>query len=127
MRTVADAMLSPPVTVSPAATVQEASNAMLEGRTHAVVVADDRGRVLGVASADDVARALAAGRDATLTPIADVLEDAAGGGDGRRAAGGGAPAHAGRASTGGPGGGRQGPPRRPAASIPKPERRIGAA
>jgi len=75
MRTVADAMLTPPVTVSPAATVQETSNAMLEGRTHAVVVADERGRVHGVASADDVARALAAGRDATLTPIADVLED----------------------------------------------------
>ena len=61
MRTVADAMVRPVVVVEPSATIQSASAAMLDAGTHAAVVVDGH-RVFGLASAEDVATTLAAGR-----------------------------------------------------------------
>jgi CBS domain-containing protein len=73
MRTVADAMIATPVRVDPTATVQDASAAMLDAHSHAVVLVDGD-RVRGIATAQDVARALAEGRDAAATPIAVVAD-----------------------------------------------------
>jgi CBS domain-containing protein len=70
VQTVADDT-SPPVIVAPAATVQEASAAMLDARAHAALVVE-RGRVRGLVTADDVSRALADGRDASATPVAAI-------------------------------------------------------
>lgn len=73
MRTVAEAMLVPPALVAPATTIQEASQAMLDAETHAAIVVDD-GRVCGIATADDVARALTEGYDASETPIGVIAQ-----------------------------------------------------
>ncbi len=70
MRTVADAMTSPPVTVAPDTTIQAASAAMLDAHAHAAIVVEG-GRVRGLVTVDDVARALAAGAD---TPVGAVAE-----------------------------------------------------
>jgi CBS domain-containing protein len=72
MRTVADAM-SAPVVVEPETTIQAASAAMLDARAHAAVVVDG-GRVCGIATAGDVARALADGYDATETRIGAIAD-----------------------------------------------------
>jgi CBS domain-containing protein len=73
MRTVADAMVAPPVTVPPVATIQDTSAAMLDAHAHAAVVVQD-GRVCGIATADDVSRALAAGYDPAETEIGVIAE-----------------------------------------------------
>jgi CBS domain-containing protein len=67
MRTVADAMTKP-VIVEPSATIQNASAAMLDGRSEAAIVVEG-GKVRGLVSAEDVARALAEGLDPTETPV----------------------------------------------------------
>jgi CBS domain-containing protein len=67
MRTVADAMTTP-VIVERSATIQNASATMLDGRSDAAVVVEG-GKVRGLVSAEDVARALAEGLDPTDTPV----------------------------------------------------------
>jgi CBS domain-containing protein len=67
MKTVADAMTTPPVVVATSTSVQEASSAMLQRRAQVAIVTRD-GRVWGLVTAPDVARALADGLDATTTP-----------------------------------------------------------
>jgi CBS domain-containing protein len=73
MRTVADAMAAPPVTVDPGTTIRETSAAMLDAHAHAAVVVKD-GRVWGLATAEDISRALAEGYDATGTLIGAIAE-----------------------------------------------------
>ncbi len=68
MRTVADAMIAGPVTVDPTTSIQDASAAMLEAHSHAVVLVDG-GRVCGLATAEDVARGL--GSEASIGAVAD--------------------------------------------------------
>jgi len=68
MRRVSDAMIAPPVVVDPATTVQEAAGRMLDARAEVAVLVE-AGRVCGLATAEHVADALAAGRDASETPI----------------------------------------------------------
>lgn len=68
MRRVSDAMLAPPVVVDPATTIQEAAARMLDAHAEVAVLVD-AGRVCGLATAEHVAGALAAGHDATVTPI----------------------------------------------------------
>jgi CBS domain-containing protein len=72
MRTVADAMTAAPV-VSATTSIQAASSAMLERRAQAAIVVQD-GRVCGLVTAEDVARALADGLDATATPVEAIAE-----------------------------------------------------
>jgi len=67
VRTVADAMTKP-VIVEPSTTIQDASARLLDGRSAAVIVVE-RGKVCGLVSAADVARALAEGLDPTNTPV----------------------------------------------------------
>jgi len=67
MRTVADAMLEP-VIVELSTTIQNASAAMLDGRSDAAIVVE-HGKLRGLVSAADVARALAEGLDPTDTPV----------------------------------------------------------
>jgi CBS domain-containing protein len=67
MRTVADAMMEP-VTVEPSTTIQSASATMLDSRSGAAIVVED-GKLRGLVSAADVARALADGLDPTVTPV----------------------------------------------------------
>jgi CBS domain-containing protein len=67
MRTVADAMTKP-VIVELSATIQNASATMLDGRSEAAIVVKG-GKVCGLVSAEDVARALAASLDPTETPV----------------------------------------------------------
>jgi CBS domain-containing protein len=72
MRTVAEAMLEP-VWIAPTTTLQEAAAAMLDADAQAAVIVDG-GRARGVLTADDVARALAEGRDPSETAVAAVAE-----------------------------------------------------
>ena len=74
MRTVAEAM-NAPVTVAPGTTLQDAAAAMLAADAQAAVIVDG-GRARGLLTADDVARALAEGRDPAQTPVATVAEPA---------------------------------------------------
>ena len=67
MRTVLDVMTKP-VIVELSATIQNASATMLDGRSEAAIVVDG-GKVCGLVSAEDVARALAEGLDPTETPV----------------------------------------------------------
>jgi CBS domain-containing protein len=67
MRTVA-AATKEAVLVGPSTTIQQASAAMLDRHVEAAIVVDGTD-VRGLISADDVARALAEGRDATSTPV----------------------------------------------------------
>ena len=67
MRTVATAMQEA-VLVGPSTTIQEASAAMLDRRVVAAIVVDGS-KIRGLISRDDVARALADGRDAVSTPV----------------------------------------------------------
>jgi CBS domain-containing protein len=67
MRTVADAMTKP-VIVEPSATIQSASATMLDSRSEAAIVVEG-GRVRGLVSAEDVARALARGLDPAETAV----------------------------------------------------------
>jgi CBS domain-containing protein len=73
MKTVADAMMTPPVVVATSTSVQEASSAMLERRAQAAIVTRDE-RVWGLVTARNVARALADGLDATTTPVEAIAE-----------------------------------------------------
>jgi CBS domain-containing protein len=57
MKTVADAMTTPPVVVATSTSVQEASSAMLQRRAQVAIVTRDE-RVWGLVTAPDVARAL---------------------------------------------------------------------
>jgi CBS domain-containing protein len=72
MRTVADAMVAP-VSIASTTTLQEAAAAMLDADAQAAVIVDG-GRARGVLTADDVARALAEGRDPSETPVATIAE-----------------------------------------------------
>jgi CBS domain-containing protein len=72
MRTVAEAMLAP-VSIASTTTLQEAAAAMLDADAQAAVITDE-GRARGVLTADDVARALAEGRDPSETTVATVAE-----------------------------------------------------
>jgi CBS domain-containing protein len=56
------------VLVGPSTTIQQASAAMLDRHVEAAIVVDGK-NVRGLISADDVARALAEGHDATSTPV----------------------------------------------------------
>ena len=67
MRTVA-AATKEAVLVGPSTTIQQASAAMLERHVEAAIIVDGT-TVRGLMSANDVARALAEGRDATSTPV----------------------------------------------------------
>jgi CBS domain-containing protein len=67
MRTVADAMTKP-VIVELSATIQNASATMLDGRSEAAIVVEG-GKVCGLISAEDVARALAESLDPTQAPV----------------------------------------------------------
>ena len=71
MRTVADAMTEP-VIVALSTTIQDASAKMLDGGSAAAVVVED-GRLRGLVSAADVARALADGLDPIATPVGAIL------------------------------------------------------
>jgi predicted transcriptional regulator len=73
MRLVADAMRSPPVTVGPATTVQQASATMLDAQVQAAVVVAD-GRVSGMVTAERLSEALAQGYDPTDTLVSVVAE-----------------------------------------------------
>jgi CBS domain-containing protein len=72
MRRVADAM-RPPVIVEPSTTVQQASSRMLDEHAHAAVVVED-GKVCGLATAEQIAAALAEGYDAAETLIGVIAE-----------------------------------------------------
>jgi CBS domain-containing protein len=72
MRTVAAAMMEA-VLVSPQTTIQDASAAMLDGRSTAAVVVEGR-RVRGLITAADVARTLADGREAARTLVRDAAQ-----------------------------------------------------
>ena len=61
-------MTAPAPVVERSATIQDASAAMLDNGTQAALVVDGD-RLWGLATARDVAEALAAGRDAAVTPI----------------------------------------------------------
>src|SRR5215207_6567955 len=71
MRTVADEMMEP-VFVEVSTTIQDASATMLDGRSGAAIVVE-HGKLRGLVSAADVARALADGLDPTATPVAAIL------------------------------------------------------
>jgi CBS domain-containing protein len=73
MRTVAEAMTTPAAVVDRSASIQAASADMLDAGTQAAIVVDD-GRVCGLATASDVAAALAADYDIARTPIAVIAE-----------------------------------------------------
>jgi CBS domain-containing protein len=73
MRTVADAMTKP-VIVELSATIQNASATMLDGRSEAAIVVEG-GKLCGLVSAADVARALAEGLDPTETPVGAIATD----------------------------------------------------
>ena len=73
MRSVADDMIAPPVTVGRATTIQDASAAMVDAGSQAALVVDE-GRVCGIVTAADVARALGDGYDAAETPIGAIAE-----------------------------------------------------
>jgi CBS domain-containing protein len=72
MRRVGDAM-SEPVIVETSTTIQDASARMLDSRSEAAIVVED-GKVRGLLTAEDVARALAEGRDVSETPAGAVAE-----------------------------------------------------
>jgi CBS domain-containing protein len=73
LRTVADAMTQPAAVVERSATIQDASAQMLDSGTQAAVVVEG-GRVCGVATARDVANALAAAYDLARTAIGEIAE-----------------------------------------------------
>ncbi|MGH2946190.1 MAG: CBS domain-containing protein [Solirubrobacteraceae bacterium] len=73
MRSVADDMIAPAVSVGLATTIQDASAAMVDAGTQAAVVVD-QGRVCGIVTAADVARALGDGYDAAETPVGVIAE-----------------------------------------------------
>jgi CBS domain-containing protein len=63
-----------PVTLPPAASVQEACQAMRQHRIGAVLVTDEVGRLLGIFTGRDaIARVLAEGRDAATTRLQAVM------------------------------------------------------
>lgn len=72
MRTVANEMTSP-VVVEPATTVQATSAAMLDAGVHAALIVDG-GKVCGLVTSDDIARALAEGYDTTETPVGVICD-----------------------------------------------------
>src|SRR3954453_7032953 len=72
IRRVADAMRAP-VIVSPSTTMQEASSRMLDVHAHAALVVHE-GKVCGLATADEIATALAEGHDAAATLIGAIAE-----------------------------------------------------
>ena len=55
------------------ATVQEACRCMWECRMGAVLVADDEERLTGIFTGRDAVRALAEGKNADMTPLAEVM------------------------------------------------------
>jgi CBS domain-containing protein len=73
MRRVADVMLEPAVGVEPSTTVQETSARMVDAGVHAALVVAG-GAVCGLATAEQIAAALAEGYDAGDTPIGVVAE-----------------------------------------------------
>src|SRR5438067_1515608 len=72
MRTVADA-LSESVLVDDSMTLQDASSQMLDAGAEAAVVVEDDALV-GLITADDVARALAEGRDVAMTVVGAIAD-----------------------------------------------------
>jgi CBS domain-containing protein len=72
MRTVADAMIAP-VSIASTSTLQQAATAMLDADALAAVIVDG-GRARGVLTAEEIARALADGRDPSETAVAVVAE-----------------------------------------------------
>jgi CBS domain-containing protein len=73
MRTVADAMRAPPVTVERTTSLQEASARMLDARMHAAVVVDG-GKVCAIVTADALSAALARGDEPAGTAVEAVAE-----------------------------------------------------
>jgi CBS domain-containing protein len=73
MRTVADMMRAPAVTLEPATTLQEASARMLDAAVHAAVVVD-KGKVRGLLTAERLSAALAEGYDPAETLVGAVAE-----------------------------------------------------
>ncbi len=67
-------MASPVPTIGPAATLQDASAAMLDAGTHAAVIMHGR-RIVGLLTADDIAAAMSSGCDVTASRAADRAED----------------------------------------------------
>jgi predicted transcriptional regulator len=72
MRTVGDAMAAP-VVVEASETIQDAAAAMLDGRSEVAILVED-GKLCGLIAAEDVARALAEGRDPAQTPVGAIGE-----------------------------------------------------
>ena len=73
MRTVAEVMRAPALTVPPTTSLQEASARMLDARLHAAVLVEDE-RVCGIVTTDELSAALARGCDPASTPVADVAQ-----------------------------------------------------
>ncbi len=63
-----------PVTLPPSASVRQAARLMREHRVGAILVTDERGRLLGIFTGRDaVSRVLAEGRSAMRTTLAEVM------------------------------------------------------
>jgi len=62
-----------PLTLPPDTTVQEACKRMYARKVGAVLVTDERSRLLGIFTGRDAVRVLARGRDAATTQLKDVM------------------------------------------------------
>jgi CBS domain-containing protein len=68
-----DALRREPTTLPPAATVQQACQAMYEEQAGAVVVVDDQRRPVGIFTGRDLVRLLAEGRNPAHTHLSAVM------------------------------------------------------
>jgi len=62
-----------PLILAPSATVQEACRRMYSRKVGAVLVTNDKGALVGIFTGRDAVRVLAQGRDATSTPLREVM------------------------------------------------------
>lgn len=62
-----------PLILAPSETVQEACRRMYTRKVGAVLVTNDKGALVGIFTGRDAVRVLAQGRDATTTPLKEVM------------------------------------------------------
>ena len=62
-----------PLTLSPAATVQEACKQMHHRKVGAILVTNEKGALVGIFTGRDAVRVLAQGKDSTTLPLRQVM------------------------------------------------------